>query len=231
MSHLTEEQLTLACYGDTSETERQHLKACAECRTAFERIQAALNDLPDHPVPERPPEWEADVWKRVAVHLSPRKTTRSWIWWTLAPVMATLLVIAFLAGIMTERRSQKGLSQTARARVLLTTTGDHLDRAERVLAELTNAAPGLTDFAEERIRARGLLIENRLLRQTALRDGNASTALLLDELERTLLDIAHISSNPSPLELETLQRRIESNGLLFRIRITDSNFRQKEQKL
>ena len=42
---------------------------------------------------------------------------------------------------------------------------------------------------------------------------------MLDELERALLDIAHSPSEITAPELESLQRRIENEGLLFKVRI------------
>ena len=61
--------------------------------------------------------------------------------------------------------------------------GEHLDRSQIVLAELVNATPGTFDPGEERTRARELLSENRLLRQTATHTGDLSDAALLDELD------------------------------------------------
>lgn len=82
------------------------------------------------------------------------------------------------------------------------------------------------DLGDERDRARELVGENRLLRQTATRTGDLSDAALLDELERTLLDIAN-----GPANLEMLQQRIENEGLLFKVRIIETNVRQKGQQL
>ena len=230
-SHLNEEQLTLAYYGNADKDARRHLDACEECRRGFEQIQTELNELPEYAAPARPPGWETDVWNRLVVQLPARTTPRNRFWWMLAPAVTALVAAAFFAGILMERRTERGLSQEARARVLLMTTGDHLDRSERILAELTNSEPGVTDFVEERARARRLLMENRLLRQNMAQGGHPYTVALLDELERVLLDIAHTPANPSPKELEAFQRRIESEGLLFRIRIAGANLRQKEQKL
>ena len=100
-----------------------------------------------------------------------------------------------------------------------------------VLAELVNATPGAVDLGDERDRARDLVAENRLLRQTAARGGDLSDAALLDELERTLLDIANGPANPSAADLEALQQRIEANGLLLKVRIIGTNVRQKGQQL
>jgi hypothetical protein len=130
-----------------------------------------------------------------------------------------------------QKKSDIVLTAKARERVLLVAMGDHLDRSEMVMAELVNATPGTADLGDESARARDLLGENRLLRQTALRTGDVRHAALLDELERVLLDIAHTSPEASAGELEALQRRIESEGLLFRIRIISSNIHEKGKQL
>ena len=109
--------------------------------------------------------------------------------------------------------------------------GDHLDRSQVLLAELVNANAKDIDLRDERDRARDLLSENRLLRQTAARTGDPSHAALLDELERVLLDIANAGPNTSPADIEALQHRIGSEGLLFKVRIVDANIREKGQKI
>jgi hypothetical protein len=141
-------------------------------------------------------------------------------------------VAVFFAGMLAQhRRELSGISPAARQRVLLNVIGDHLDRSQVLLAELVNASPGNLDLGNERVRARDLLGENRLLRQTAARIGDVSDAALLDELERVLLDVANSPSNASSADLEMLQRRIESEGLLFKVRIVDANIREKGQKI
>lgn len=233
MKHLTEEELTAAYYGDEGGESRSHLAECPECRAALERIERLLNQIRDYPAPERGESWESEVWNRLAPKLPPRKPRREWLrWWVLAPAMASLVAVAFVAGMLVQqRRAPAGISAKARERVLLIAMGDHLDRSEMVLAELVNAGPGVTDFDDERVRARDLLTENRLLRQTAMRRGDMQHAAVLDELERVLLDIAHTPADASSGELESLQRRIESEGLLFKIRIISTNVREKGQKL
>ena len=233
MKHLTDEDLTAAYYGEADPIARGHLENCPECQAALARLERLLNEIRGYPAPERADSWESDVWARLAPKLPKRKPRREWLrWWILAPAMASLLAVAFVAGMLTEhRRAPAGISAKARERVLLIAMGDHLDRSEMVLAELVNAGPGVTDFDDERSRARDLLTENRLLRQTAARSGDVQHAAVLDELERVLLDIAHTSPEASAAELATLQRRIESEGLLFKIRIISTNVREKGQKL
>jgi hypothetical protein len=69
--------------------------------------------------------------------------------------------------------------------------------------------------------------ENRLYRQTASLSGDNEFLGLLDELERVLTDVANSPERISSPELQQIQQRIESRGLIFKIRVTDSNLQQK----
>jgi hypothetical protein len=233
MTHLNEEQITLAYYEELDPALRSHLDDCAECRAEFDRLKRMLDALRDIPVPERAASYGGEVWARLLPQLPAEKPRRSWLrWWAVAPAIATIAGAAFIAGILVQQhRAPVGISAKARERVLLIAMGDHLDRSQMVLAELVNAGPGTADLGDERDRARDLVAENRLLRQTATRTGDLSDAALLDELERTLLDIANGPANPSPADIEMLQQRIENEGLLFKVRIVSSNVRQKGQQL
>jgi hypothetical protein len=230
MSHLSEEELTQAYYRDEQPGSRRHLEECRECQAAFQHLKALLDELTET-LPERGPAYGAEVWNRLLPQLPLEKPRRVWLrWWTAVPVLAGLLAVAFLAGRFTQPKTA-GIAPQARQRILLITLGDHLDRSEILLAELVNAAPGSTEFSDERSSARDLLNENRLLRQATARTGDTSHAAVLDELERVLLDIAHSPSDLSASELESLQKRIESEGLLFKVRIISSNIHNKGQQL
>ena len=233
MKHLTEEQLTLAYYGDVDQDTRDHLHRCQQCQDAFAREQRLLSDLGDYAIPERGDTYGAEVWARLLPQLPEARPRRQWFtWWTMTPALATLLVIAFFAGVLAERQQkEQGFPAGARDRVLLFTLGGHLDRSEMLLAELKNATPGRLDLAEERTRAADLLGENRLLRLTAARNGETSAAALLEELERVLLDLAHSPANLSAQDLDALQRRLENEGILFKVRIIRSNIQNKRQRL
>jgi hypothetical protein len=232
MNHLDESQLVEAYYGDLGGESRSHIEQCAECRSRLEQLGDVLDLLRDYPVPHRGSGYGGEVWTRLLPHLPQRRTQRFWLrWWTIAPALATLLAVAFLAGVLTQRSRESGIPAKARERILLVAISDHLERSEIVLTELLNANPKGLDAADERDRARDLLVQNRLLRQSALRDGDVSHALLLDDLERVLLDLANSPSRISSGDVERLRQQIESDGLLFRIRITSTDARYKGQKL
>jgi hypothetical protein len=238
MNHLTEEQLVLHYYleeEETLETER-HLEECGQCRASYAALEHALNLVDSVPVPERGAFYGAQVWQRVEAKLPARR------WWSLPPLrwafagsgVAAMLVAAFVAGRFYPNRP--GAPQVAagdpqvREQVLLVAVGDYLDRSQMVLVELANASSkGPLDISPEQERAQELISETRLYRQTAATTGNASVAGILDELERVLLDIAHGPSRLSPSELEKLRARLEAEGILFKIRVVNSNVRSQEE--
>jgi hypothetical protein len=233
MNHLSEEQLTLAYYGDLDPELGQHIKSCSGCRSNFDRVKDLLDAIRECPVPERNASYGGDVWVRLLPKLPIAKPQRSWFhWWMAGPAFAMFLAVVFFAGMLVQhRREPPEISGAARQRILQMVTGDHLERCQILLTELVNTSAGIIDVSDERSRARDLLSENRLLRQTAARSGDVSHAALLDELERVLLDIANTPLNTSAADLEALQRRIGSEGLLFKVRIVDANIREKAQKI
>ena len=157
--------------------------------------------------------------------------------------MAALIVMAFLTGRFLNvadqhRASDVGADASAphpvadeamvRERVLLMAVGDHLERSQMVLVELAHAETrGELDISAERQLADDLVASNRLYRQTAQQMGQTNVAGVLDELERVLVEVARGPSTVSMQQLAALQQRIESQGILFKVKIVGSEIRQQ----
>jgi len=52
---------------------------------------------------------------------------------------------------------------------------------------------------------------------------------VLDELERTLLDVAHSPQQPTAAQLEEIRQRIENRGILFKVRVVGKELQQREE--
>ena len=149
-----------------------------------------------------------------------------------------LMLVAFLAGRFTRTPQPPptvmtlagaSISEQVRERILLVAVGEHLERSQMVLVELVNAQPGdRLDISGERRRAKDLVNESRLYRQTAVNSGDAQVAGVLEELERVLLEVAHSPARISGAELDSLRRRIEDEGILFKMRVVESTIRGRE---
>jgi len=246
MNHLSEEQLVLHYYGDEGDTlaAERHLEECGDCRVAYGSLQRVLNVVDSLPVPDRADDYGARVWQRIERRLpsrsrvwSPWRVPLPWRWAAAGAAFAGLLTIAFLAGRYyprDRRPEQMAEASDPRAgeRIMLLAVGDYLERSQMVLIELANANPkGPLDISAEQERAADLVGESRLYRQTAEHAGNVRVAGMLDDLDRVLLEIAHAPSRLSPRQLQELRRRLKDEGILFKIRVLNSNVRQREGNL
>jgi len=236
MNHLNEEQLVLHYYGEDAADPyiERHLTDCPDCRSDYSALQLVLNSLDSVPVPERSPNYGAQVWARVHPRLArPGRWTSLWQprVWILVPATALLIVLAFLAGRFTQPASNGTTSAAnVRERVLLVAVGDHLDRSQMVLAELSNApdGKGKIDISGEQQIAQDLLGDNRLYRQTAHSTGDTAVASVLDDLERVLVEVANSPSQVTPRQFGQLRQEIRDRGLVFKVRIVGSQVRQRE---
>ena len=247
MNHLNEEELILHYYSEEIDAfaAEQHLDQCDECRSHYAALQRVLNVVDTLPVPARGEEYGSEVWRRIEGRLPARRRRwwslqGSWQWAGAAAAFASLVVVAFMVGRMfpTAGRRKVDAAQTTASiadkqggqRVMLLAVGDMLDRSQMVLIELNHATPAdKLDISAEQERAADLLSENRLYRQTALQTGDTAMAGVLDDLERVLVDIAHEPSQMAPAELANLQHRMESAGILFKVRVLGTNVKQKQE--
>jgi hypothetical protein len=241
MTHLTEEQLVLAFYGEHG---RDHLARCEACRAAYERLEAVLAHADALDVPERGPEYGREVWARIAPRLDEPRPRSAW-WqalfvprrWAVAGAMAAVIVGAFFAGRFWPYHApaparQQPLAAETRERILVVSLGEHLDRSQMVLLELVNAqSGGEMDMSAKQQRADDLVSANRLFRQAAAYSGDFGTAEVLEDLERVLLEIARGPSRLSSQQFEHLRGRIEAQGIMFKVRVIDSKLRTRSSAL
>lgn len=245
MKHMTEEELVAYKEGVAAQRAviAQHLAACEECRAELERIEAVLAALDTLPVLNPGDDYGRHVWQQIASRL-PDRPARWWQEWFVEPkrlgvlaTVAALLVVAFLAGRITKRGPtgpEVANKDQIRERILVVAVGDHLGRSERMLVELSNAAPldpaqKQVNISAEQSRAEDLLDENRLYRQTALQAGDTALASVLDELERVLLDVAHGPEEVTPAQLEKIRQKIEARGILFKVRVVGRELQERQK--
>jgi len=242
MKHRTEEELIAYRDGEANEREgiAAHLQECAECREELARIEAVFRTLDAMPIPDPGEDYGERVWQRIAPKLEEKKAH----WWESLFVpqrlvvyggVVALVILAFVAGRITRQPPPIGDQADAakvRERVLVVAVGQHLGRTEMVLMELENAPDQkgrkTVNIAETQRRAEDLVEENRLYRQTALKEGDQAMAGTLDELERVLLDIANSPEELTPAAFETIRKRIEAQGLLFKVRVVKQGLDERK---
>jgi len=253
MKHMTEEELVAYRDGEVKgrETCAAHLQECEECRAELQRIEAVFAALNAMPVPDPGEGYGQRVWQQIA----PRLPVKRLGWWgrlrrmftvsgwfapsRLAAVgaVAALVTVAFLAGRWW-KPVQPGVPVTdaakVRERVLLVAVGEHLGRSEMVLVELANMPPArgnrMVNISTEQRRAEDLVEENRLYRETSQQSGDTAMAGTLDELERVLLDVANSPDEVTPAQFEAIRKRIEAQGILFKVRVVRQGLDEQKRK-
>ena len=217
-THLTEDDLVLHYYGELSSADEArtttHLGGCAACHESYRRLQRVLAAVDETAfvVPELPANFERTVWARLEPNL---RRERSWLsWFALPPArlawaaaIVVLVAGAFFAGRLFPTRAPEA----------------------PVVATASPAQIRDLTFTGERNRAEQLLAANRLYRQTASTSGDANIAQVLDDLELLLVDLAAAPEKVTPEDLTEIRRRIESKGLLFKVRVLSSEVREREK--
>ena len=248
MTHLSDDELVLLFYreGDGLPEAEAHVASCAGCLGRFEALTIALREVESDPIPARGESYGADVWARLQPRLGVERQRRWWeplaaamTWPRLAMggAVAVLLLAAFVAGRSSVRpvpadapQQAEAPSDAARERVLHAAVGSHLDRSRVVLTELAHRnGGGAADISLEQATAGDLLAANRLYRQTAIRNGDAAVAAVLEDLERVLVEVA---SSPSPASHDDLARwreQIDAKGLLFKVTVMGARVRERQQ--
>jgi hypothetical protein len=247
VKHCSEEELILHYYGEAAGNRNvgPHLDQCDQCARAYQDLAATLQALDIPAVPERDQHYGLEVWQRIRHRLpEPGGVWPGIRMWgsrvALAGAAAALVTAGFAIGWWWPREASepqlttddRGLTTDDRRlttddstrQVLLAAVADHLDRSERVLMELQHVEEG-RDISAEKRRAEDLLSTNRLYRQDAVDAGEHSLAAILDELERSLVDVVHSPSRMSAAGLEQMRRRIDAASLLFKVRVMSLELR------
>jgi hypothetical protein len=252
VKHYTEDDLILYYYeeGPRAADITRHLDVCEPCATAYRELASTLKMLATPEAPERGDQYGLEVWQRIR-HQLPEPELPWWSVWfradrlALAGAFSVLLLAAFVAGrwwsagnvpapsvaTITAPPSQNTpmSGDESRQRILLTSVADHLDRSERVLTEIMNTKAG-GDISSEQRWAEDLIDTSRLYRQDAADAGEQSVALVLEELERSLLEIVHTPSRTTAAHLDEIRRRIDAASLLFKVRVLGNELRQRERQ-
>lgn len=239
MKHVPEEELAFLAPGEETVGEvAVHLAECAPCRDRLDEFRRTIALVTSaEKLPERSDSYGRDVWAA----LVPRLAVRGWDWrvffaprrLAFAGVFALMLAATFLAGRFWRVEQPAALPSNAavRERVLVIALGEHLERSQAILIELSNAPVGdAVDVSSERARAGDLVAANRLYRQSASRDGDREISAVLEQLERVLLDVANGPSQLSSEDLSALRSRIEEQGVLFKVRVIGSTLRERGER-
>jgi hypothetical protein len=223
--HCSEDEFIMAYYDEASGDTRRHLADCAICRTELKSWRRTLDAARSGEVPDPGPAYGAAVWDRIEGRLDRGARVRqasgrsSWGWLAAGLVLAAA---GYVAGSWNRTAEpmppvvESTEPATNRDVILRFALTQHLERSERLLRDVANLQSVQLALEDSTIplRADRVLASNRLMRMS-LADG--SERRTLEELERWLLDVAHLG--PTKAALEDAQQRLRQRGLLLKIDI------------
>jgi hypothetical protein len=241
MTHCSDDELALYFYGDADRPERiqAHLDRCARCAATYAELAATLKLVAVPPIPERDERYGLEVWQRIRPQLpaTPPAVFAGWrrrVYPIAALAAAAVVVFAIaVGGGGAWRRPAAGLgpapgtmaatapasNANAADHARRAAISDHLEQSARLLLDFANAEGGRIDVTSQRAWAGELLQSNRLYRDAATLAGDAGVADVLDDLERSLLDIANGPSMLTEADHQLVQRRVDASALLFKLRV------------
>jgi hypothetical protein len=243
LNHLTEEQLIEHYYAESSQSARidHHLRECNTCAETYAELRGDLDAI----APIMAPAEEAlgeRVWQSIRNLVPVYRQKQQGLWQrfsnlkaqSFAAACALLIAVAFLVGRQWDNHPRPTQIQTAsnnqlHQTIVLVVLGDHLGRSERLLVALKHG-----DSAESttlvKAEAQDLLSANRFYRESVTKSGDPAFAAALDRLERVLAEIANEPDNASSTRLAELQKELNTDGLLFEVRVLRSHVQDEPEE-
>jgi hypothetical protein len=249
-------QLQLYDYlqGGLTDSEREavasHLCSCRACTEELEAIRA-LTDLQRSAAYDaaatRPPEFWNELLEEVDRRIAPQQPSPAWYqrvadWFTpgrlpqrrLALGFAALLIVASSALITwTVLRQDPRTPVLAEKVSVPPTVHAEKTRLQKYLRKSRTLLVGVAnmkvpedepaDLRAERETSRALVSEARLLRQEPM---DVHSAQLINDLEKIQIELANMGPESSSPGVALIRHGIESNNLIFKIRMAESVHQQ-----
>jgi hypothetical protein len=249
MRHLTEEEMIEHAYGESYNivAVERHFASCPRCAESFTNLERDLTGVSRLNAPPRDAHYGERVWASIApslpVYAHPQKRSAWYSFKTgwgkglaYAAACGLLMAVAFYAGKQWEHWKQPPVAKVehtnppAKQPVVVVVLDDHLDRSERFLVQLKHADVDTSEMAVPmRDEARSLLAANKVCRQKAAQSDDPELNTALDHLDRLLAEAANSPGGLNTQSIAKLQQEMNSDGLLFEVRVLRSRIGHREQ--
>lgn len=226
----------------------KHLAGCQTCSAEYQQLSWTLKVMDQHEQPEIQPEFWSDYWARLSQRLPERPRRTFWPDWrswfppmelpgrpALIPIIAALLLVA--TGIFIGRTTllqPPGQGAPVQATVFDPSViaefnqlaSSYLERSKMVLMGLDNFNPRLDDpaalnISSHRHLSQELLLQGRILRNHQVASTDPRLQILIDEIERVLLQVANSGGDDPMWTIRMAQEGIDKNSILLRITLVE----------
>lgn len=214
---------------------KTHLASCGECRAIYKELSAATEHLRQagvsggdfEDIPERAS--LDDLWQRVEpaldridaerYHRLAKRNPAPWIA-AITALAATLIVFISVTvpGVDEAVPQPRIVSDQGVSPELMS----YLDRAQVMLMQVANTeSANVSGIPITQAFARNMALEANLLNIGRDREFNSGERRLLREIEFLLLQIANLDNDNMHEGVTLLQRYLEQNSVLYRIRLME----------
>ena len=248
-----------ALYGDLSPGRRakfeEHLQGCAQCGETFRQFEQTVAVANRRVLAQADDETMKGFWDRLEPQLERQPAAPVWNlfpgrWglksWANHPAVAAAAAMVLVAvGIFIGRINPNdpgGTTTQAAALLDPAITADfneqfssYLDRTKLVLLGLDNyqeAAEDETviyDLTRHRAISRELITQGRNLKAHAAISSHQLNGVLIDDIERILLQLANSDDLDIELTIEIIQKGMNRNGIMFKITLSEFGRLRRER--
>ncbi len=222
--------------GRQSQQLEQHLNQCPSCQTLMNEMQQAkqtleingvssgsFDDIPERAALE-------DIWQKLEPSLDredaqrfrqlPKRRSRLF---TYGPALALAASIVFFFSLLTVSYNDEQPSNPIAAnQVISPDLMNYLTRAEVMLLLVANAqSENDSQIPLRQGFARNMASEASFLSTNLEDDFNSGQSKLLKDIEFLLLQVANLDESNMEQGIDLLQRYIETNSVLFKIRLLE----------
>jgi hypothetical protein len=226
----------------------QHVASCEDCSAEFQQLSWTLKIMDRRETPVEQPDYWQNYWARLSERLPEKTPSTFWPDWrswfppvalpgrpALIPLVAALLLVAtgIFIGRTTLLRSP-GSGAAVQATVFDPSliadfrelASSYLERSKMVLLGLDNFDPRMDDpaalnISHHRDISQELLRQGRRLRNHEVIAADPRLQILIEEIERVLLQVANGSTENPMWTVRMAQEGIDKNSILLRITLIE----------
>lgn len=226
----------------------RHLASCKTCASEYQQLSWTLKVMDRREMPVIKPDYWQDYWARLSERLpekSPRVFWPDWRSWfptipltgrpALIPLVAALLLVAtgiFIGRTTLLQRPELGVPVQATVfdpsliAEFNELASSYLERSKMMLMGLDNFDPRLDDpaalnISRHRDLSQELLLQGRMLRDHQVAVADPRLQILIDEIERVLLQVANSGEQDPMWTVRMAQEGIDKNSILLRITLIE----------
>jgi len=225
---------------DQLELFRQHLHSCAKCKKQFEAFRRVTDVMKEYRREKASPEFMHSLWSGIEQQLSLKTARKNTfietikelinldVRWVRYAAAVSLIAAGIIIGrfMFVESRQDTVVAEQERTenKILEAKAQRYLERSKVLLLGILNhESDAGSDFSRQRQLSGDLIREAAILKDELKDSKKLLLSALIEDLDKILLQIAHLEEKYDLEAVEMIQAGIRSEGILFKINLEEIN--------